>query len=751
LAVDLSFSDDATAPALEFDGRRAHLSEEEIAAVVDALRSGQALDPRLRPMLFPATHEARLEYSQKASRGQILAETMSVPLQVQKRIGEASSEWNDKLIFGDNLQVLKRLLELKERGELRNADNSRGVRLCYIDPPFATKREFRGRRGALAYRDRVEGAQFIEYLRKRLVLIHELLTDDGVLYLHLDTNKVHYMKIVLDEIFGSKNMFAEIIWKRTSGHGDAQRWSPVHETILVYVKSQDQYVWNAPREPQAPGYEESKYTQDDNDGRGRYQLDNLTSPNPRPNLTYTWEGFPPPDKGWRYSRASMDELDADGRIYKPADKTKRPRLKRYLDENEGRVVDDFWGDIPPVNSQASDRSGYPTQKPIALLERIIAASTKDGDLVLDCFAGSGTTVVAARALGRRWIAVDSGKLAIYTIQRRLLESDSVSPFEVCQAGLYDNNLLELLPFSDFRDFALDLFGCRAESFSISGVQMVGQRRGDPVHMFPFDSTGGLLDVGYIESLHARVKSKVGRAVFVIVPEARCDPGLFEDLITQGKTTYFLLRVPYSVIEVLHSRDFKQISQPVALAQVNDALDSYGFDFIELPELKYTSETTKAQTQTRIQIEQFQRGGVDPETLAGRADLGRDDLAMVLVDPAYDGKEFRLDQHLFGDDLRAANWRFTVDHAKDTAVMLVVVDIFGNESRQVVREAGSASKKAGPSKGSATKAPRSAAARKSSTAVATTPALKAPRRTAAETAAAPASAVPKKRASQKAKK
>lgn len=389
------------------DGPSPHplLALDEIAAIGAALRAGQALDPRYKPLLFPDTKEARLDYSQKTSQGVILADTMSMPLQVHKRIGEQDPQWNNKLIFGDNLQVLKRLLELKNKGELTNADHSRGVRLCYIDPPFATKREFRGRRGALAYRDRVDGAQFVEYLRKRLVLIHELLADDGALYLHLDTNKVHYLKIVLDEIFGAKNMLAEIVWKRTSGHGDAHRWAPVHETILAYVKDQESYVWNAPREPQSPGYEERKYTQDDNDGRGRYQLDNLTSPNPRANLTYTWQGFAPPEKGWRYSRASMDELDQDGRIYKPEDKTKRPRLKRYLEENEGRVVDDLWGDIPPVNSQARDRSGYPTQKPIALLERILSAASNPGDVVLDCFSGSGTTAVAAHALDRRWLAV----------------------------------------------------------------------------------------------------------------------------------------------------------------------------------------------------------------------------------------------------------------------------------------------------------------------------------------------------------
>ena len=352
------------------------LTDEELASIADRLKAGQFLDDHWRSRLFRQAKEAELGYAGKRSRGAILAETMAVPLQPLKRFGEPNGSWTNKLIFGDNLQVLKTLLEMKERGSLRNADGTDGVRLCYIDPPFATKREFRSTKGVVAYRDKVEGAQFVEFLRRRLVFIHELLADDGTLYLHLDTNKVHYMKVILDEIFGAQNLLAEIIWKRTSSHGDAIRWQPVHQTILVYTKSASNYVWNTPREPLTQDYTESKYVHDDRDGRGKYQLDNLTSPNPRPNMTYVWQGFEPPAKGWRYSRATMDELDADGRIWKPEDKSKRPRLKRYLEENEGRAVDDLWTDIPPVNSQALERGDYPTQKPLALLDRIINASSR---------------------------------------------------------------------------------------------------------------------------------------------------------------------------------------------------------------------------------------------------------------------------------------------------------------------------------------------------------------------------------------
>jgi DNA modification methylase len=629
------------------------LPDPEIDAIAARLRSGEPLDERYRPILFHSTREAELTYSGKATSGSILALTMGVPLQVHKRFGNGGADWTDKLVFGDNLQVLKELLERKARGQLKNADGSAGVRLCYIDPPFATRREFRGRRGAFAYRDKVEGAEFIEYLRKRIVLIEELLAEDGTLYLHLDTNKVHYMKVVLDEVFGGPNhLIGEIVWKRTSGHGDAQRWAPVHETILAYAKNPEAYVWNTPREPLDPAYADKKYVYDDGDGRGKYRLDNLTSPNPRPNMTYEWQGFPPPEKGWRYSRATMDELDGDGRIYKPEDKTKRPQLKRYFDENEGQSVDDLWTDIPPVNSQATDRIGYPTQKPVALLERIISASSNDGDLVLDCFAGSGTTAVAARALGRRWLAVDCGKLAIYTTQRRLLRGgNGAAPFEVCHAGLYDNALLEKLPPGEFKAFTLDLFGCKPGAFSIARVPMAGKRKGDPVHIFPFDEVPADLDEGYIETLHQRIAKHVEDTVYIIVPEARCDPGMFQDIVEHGRTRYFLLRVPYSVIEALHDRDFQLTSQPAALDQVNDAVDAYGFDFIEPPEVELSLDAEA--DEVHVTIQSFRRGGLDPDDFDDLEDAGRGDLAMVLVDPDYRDPGFRLEEHHFGESLSKA--------------------------------------------------------------------------------------------------
>jgi site-specific DNA-methyltransferase (adenine-specific) len=215
----------------------------------------------------------------------------------------------------------------------------------------------------------------------------------------------------------------EVTWKRTTTHSDSKTWSRVSDTVFFYTKG-NKFTWNTPRNPHSEAYIADKYSKDDGDGR-IYRLDNMTSPNPRPNMMYVWKGFPFPEKGWRYSQETMAKLDAEGRIWYPRrkngdlDTTKRPQLKRYLDEMEGGVMGDIWTDISPINSQAQERLGYPTQKPLALLERILEASSNEGDLVLDPFCGCGTTVHAAQKLKRQWVGIDITHLAISLIEKRL--------------------------------------------------------------------------------------------------------------------------------------------------------------------------------------------------------------------------------------------------------------------------------------------------------------------------------------------
>jgi site-specific DNA-methyltransferase (adenine-specific) len=363
-----------------------------------------------------------------------------------------------KLYFGDNLDIL--------REEIRDES----IDLVYLDPPFNSKRGynllFKTPKGhdsdaqitafedtwhwgdqaekefdELLHQENTDVSEMIQSLRRflnesdmmaylvmmanRLVELHRVLKQTGSIYLHCDPTASHYLKIVMDTVFGAENFRNEIVWKRQSAHSDAKNKFPdVADIILFYAKSKAESFVPQYGEHD-PEYIERFYRFDDHDGRGLYQLADMASPNPRPNMMYEWKGFPYPAKGWRYQRETMARLDAEGRVWYPIypdgsfDFSKRPRLKRYLQEQEGSIITNIWTDIQPLHDVAAERMGYPTQKPLALLERIIQASSDEGNVVLDPFCGCGTAVHAAQNLKREWIGIDITNLAITLIEKRL--------------------------------------------------------------------------------------------------------------------------------------------------------------------------------------------------------------------------------------------------------------------------------------------------------------------------------------------
>jgi len=347
------------------------------------------------------------------------------------------------LFYGDNLDILRAYI----------ADSS--VDLVYLDPPFNSARSynvlFKDERGIASeaqiaafadtwnwdqaaettYRDLLlnggpQVSELIGALRKivgtnplmaylvmmtvRLVELRRVLKPSGSLYLHCDSTASHYLKIILDTIFGAQHFRNEIIWKRFNFHADAKRFGKITDRLLFYTVS-DTFTFHRLRVPFSSEYEASKFTHTDPDGR-RFRLDNLNPPGGRGPI-YEFNGVTKP---WRVTADKMRKLDAEGRIYK---ESRTPQLKRYLDELEGQAITELWADVPPINPMAAERLGYPTQKPQALLERILAASSNPGDVVLDPFAGCGTTVAAAQKLGRRWIGIDITHLAIALLKYRL--------------------------------------------------------------------------------------------------------------------------------------------------------------------------------------------------------------------------------------------------------------------------------------------------------------------------------------------
>ncbi len=323
---------------------------------------------------------------------------------------------------------------------------------------------------------------YLAMMAVRLLELHRVLKPTGSLYLHCDPTASHYLKILLDAVFGAVNYKNEITWKRTTTHSDSKTWSKVSDKIFFYSKSRD-FTWSTPREEHSDSYLSSKYRHNDGDGRGIYRLDNMTSPNPRPNMMYEWLGFPSPAKGWRYEQSTMKRLHDEGRIWYPKtrdgalDTSKRPQLKRYLEEMAGGAMGAVWTDISPINSQAQERLGYPTQKPVSLLERILSASSNPGDVVLDPFCGCGTTVHAAEKLDRQWIGIDVTHLAIGLIEKRLRDAfpgvqftthgvpqDISGARDLARRGREDKNY-----YFEFEKWALSLINATPGNLSKKGA------------------------------------------------------------------------------------------------------------------------------------------------------------------------------------------------------------------------------------------------------------------------------------------
>jgi len=347
---------------------------------------------------------------------------------------DAVTDWpNNRLIWtSDNLLALRTLLDEKEPST--GPARARGkVDLVYIDPPFMVNADFYANRSVdvdspkqievLAYKDTwLRGLDdFLTMLRGRLELLKDLLAPTGSIYLHLDWHAVHYAKVLMDEVFGYENFRNEIVWQRTSSHNDPGKFGVIHDTLLYYVASSQAPYWGAPTLPVPPEYFAAHDFEVDEDGK-RYRCRDLTArSHGGVSGRFEWRGMRPPSgRMWAYSSVEkLEKLLAAKRI--KFTKSGFPRLKLYLDDEVTQPMQSIWADDAAVNSGAAERLGFPTQKPLSLLERIISASCPPGGLVLDCFAGSGTTAEAAERLGRNWIAIDSSKYAVHLARKRLVQ------------------------------------------------------------------------------------------------------------------------------------------------------------------------------------------------------------------------------------------------------------------------------------------------------------------------------------------
>ena len=347
--------------------------------------------------------EVHLDYRGKSTEEEIFNDSI-IPFD---KLHSNSS--HKRLYLGDNLDVLRILVT--------DPDICGKVNLIYIDPPFATQSQFVSRKQSRAYEDTLSGAPFIEFLRKRIVLLHKLLSNKGSIYLHLDEKMIFEIKIIMDEVFGPENYKNMIVRKKCNPKNYTRKtYGNIADFVLFYTKT-DKYIWNKQTVPLSE--ERKKEYQYVEEGTGRkYMKVPVHAPGTRKGETgKPWRGkMPPPGKHWQYAPKRLDEMDARGEIF--WSKNGNPRRKVYLDEHPGVGVQDIWLEFRDAHNQNIKITGYPTEKNPGLIRRIIAASSNTGDMVLDCFAGSGTTLAVADEMQRNWIGADNSIESIKTILKR---------------------------------------------------------------------------------------------------------------------------------------------------------------------------------------------------------------------------------------------------------------------------------------------------------------------------------------------
>ena len=597
-----------------------------------------------------------------------LREISYYPAQLRERYGEGgpSDGWVNRLYWGDNLQIMAHLMR-EFRGK---------IKLIYIDPPFDSGADYRKRirlRGASVqtdlnvleerqYTDIWSNDLYLQYMYERLILMRELLAEDGSIYLHCDYRRSHHLRCIMDEVFGPDNFRCEIQWQRVASRSGTKSIPLIHDTIFLYAKGST-WVYNPQYEPYDEQYLESHYTQVDEDGR-RFRWDNATAAGEGPPRVFFGKLLePPPGTHWRWTQENIDKLISEGRIGLTS--TGMPQYKRCLDEMPGRVVQSIWTDISPVNSQALEALGYPTQKPETFIERVIRTSSNHSDLVADFFIGSGTTAAVAQKLGRRWIGADINLGAIHTTAQRLariieeqqntphqpeLFDDNQSPISNTQYPIfevYNVNHYEIFKNAEeARDIVLKLYGVEP----LKGHRFFdGVLDGRWVKVVDLNRICSKLD---IQTIFDNLPPDDTRGVVVLCAGHEYD---VPEAIKQRN----LLNIPFEVRDILTDRKDVIFKRPpeaqVSLAREDGRL-------ILSVEQFYSPLLLQ-----KLSLED------DPEAIEDWRQI----VASVLIDPAYDGEVFHAritDTPARRDEMVRGEYTWKVQDYGEGQVAVKIVDV-----------------------------------------------------------------------------
>ena len=616
-----------------------NLTLQEREFLIEQLAKGSSIPDDFKEKLFPTTQkEYELRYAGKMRKEDLLADqdgTFAVPLQVEK-IYNGKREvfadgWRNMLVFGDNLQFLKTIY--KNEDPLIKDKVKGKVKLIYIDPPFGTSSDFEGDNGQKAYSDKSKDSDFIEFIRRRLIFAKEILSDDGSIYVHLDWKKAHYIKTILDEIFGENNFRNEIIWTYTGPSAPGQKqFSRKHDVIFWYTKSTTKWIFNK---------------------------DDIRMP---------------------YHDTTAGKFESESTGFGGT----------IADLSLGKIPEDWWY-LPIVSRIRTEILGYPTQKPEILLERIIKASTNENDIVLDFFGGSGTTCAVAEKLKRKWITCDIGKFSFYTIQKRLLNIQNSKNFDVkkkayskqaktfvtVNTGIYDLAKMQELNQDKYIEFVLQLFEVTPKKSTKKGFTFHGERKdGYPVIVWDYlNSKNSNLDIFFLENLHQTLGKSVSKRVYIIAPANAVD--FISDFYEIDDVRYYFLKIPYQIIKELHPKNFAKIRQPQSKTKVNDLENAIGFHFSLQPDVESSFENEN------IIITKFSSNFREEDT--NKTLQNFESLSMVVIDDDFNGDDFMMSHCIFRDDILEGENNLQIPLEKfGEKICVIFIDIYGNEFKQVLK-------------------------------------------------------------------
>jgi adenine-specific DNA-methyltransferase len=681
----------------------------EAEAILQGIEGQRRIALQTREVVLPARESSMPDWVMQQNREQ----QAQVVAADEATGGKA---WMNRLIYGDNLLAMAALLAGDE-----HTPSLRGkLDLIYIDPPFDSKSDYRTKVTLpgveleqrptvieqFAYSDTwADGtASYLAMMIPRLILMRELLADTGSIYIHLDWHVAHYVKLVMDDVFGKENFINEIVWKRSDAKGDSAQgsshYSRVHDVILFFQKSPHRY-WHQQFLPLSEAYINYSYKHQDPDGR-RYKLENMLGPGGevKGNPVYEVMGV---RRAWRYSRERMQQLIEAGLVVQTRPGTV-PMQKKYLDESKGVQVGSWWDDVSMLRGWSSEKTDYATQKPEKLIERIVHASCPRGGLIADFNAGSGTAAAVAEKLGRRWICVDFGKPACMITRKRLIDLEA-KPFLYQAIGDYQVEAAKAhfgtrdFRIGDLAQIVLSLYGASPLSADANPQRNLGQivglqpgsRKGRKTLVLA-DSPNILTGAGTLKKAIALRDSLLGGWDRVVVLGWNFEPAIGQAIATLDDSRLEVLVIPPDLLDRLRKKgnSVERLRQQVRFASLQ-------YLAIHPVQRQRTAEgeqlTVRLKNYVLLSPEAINLDDTNRQKL--QAIINRDPLALVeywAVDTDYDGQVFRSTwQDYRGNTANDADPLRVVEQARIDApvhagmrrLCVRAVDVFGYEAEVVV--------------------------------------------------------------------